>query len=106
MAILPLVTIADPRGIVSRLLGTRLLRWIGRLSYSLYLWQQLFLPLYDEPKSLVQQFPINVIAAFLAALLSYHLVERPFIVYGRRLVRAGGPRSGAMMRIPPALSPP
>jgi peptidoglycan/LPS O-acetylase OafA/YrhL len=105
MALLPVVTIADPRGIVSRLLETRLLSWIGRLSYSLYLWQELFLPYYDEPKSFVQKLPFNVAAAFLAALLSYHFIERPFIAYGRRLVRAGGPPSRASVRIPPALSP-
>jgi peptidoglycan/LPS O-acetylase OafA/YrhL len=106
MAILPVVTIADPRGIVSRALETSLLRWVGRLSYSLYLWQQLFLPLYDEPKSLIQQLPFNVVAAFLAAVFSYRLVERPLIAYGRRLVRAAGSPSRAMVEIPSALSPP
>jgi len=105
MVLVPVVTIADPRGMVSRVLETRLMRWIGRLSYSLYLWQQLFLPYYDEPKSFIQLFPINVVAAFSAALLSYYLVERPFIAYGRRLVRAGGSSSRAIVRVPPALSP-
>jgi len=105
MAMLPLITIADPRGIVSRVLETPLLNWIGRLSYSLYLWQQLFMPFYDEPKSIVQQLPLNVIAAFLAAMISYHLVERPFIAYGRRLVRAGGSPSREIAETPPALSP-
>jgi peptidoglycan/LPS O-acetylase OafA/YrhL len=87
MVLLPLVTIADSRGFVSRLLRTELMQWIGRLSYSLYLWQQLFLPYYDAPKGLVQRFPVNIVAAFAAAAFSYYLVERPAIAFGRRLAQ-------------------
>jgi peptidoglycan/LPS O-acetylase OafA/YrhL len=106
IAVLPLVTIADPRGIISRVLETRILRWIGRLSYSLYLWQELFMPYYSEPKGLVQQFPFNVVAAFSVATLSYYFVELPFISFGRRLVKAGGSPSRAMVGISAALSAP
>jgi peptidoglycan/LPS O-acetylase OafA/YrhL len=88
MAALPLITIADPRGAVSRVLETRLMRWIGLLSYSLYLWQQLFIPFYANSEALIQRFPINVVASFCAAALSYYLIERPFISLGRRLVRS------------------
>lgn len=85
VATLPVITVADPRGIVSRVLRTRLLSWIGRISYSLYLWQQLFNPLPYGPKSLVQQLPFNLIAAFLVASLSYYLLERPSIAFGAKL---------------------
>jgi peptidoglycan/LPS O-acetylase OafA/YrhL len=85
VATLPVITVADPRGIVSRVLQTRLLSWIGRLSYSLYLWQQLFNPLPYEPKSLLQQLPFNLVAAFLVASFSYQFIERPCIAFGRRL---------------------
>ena len=50
MGLLPLFTIADPNGFVSRVLEASLLTWIGRLSYSLYLWQQLFLPMSFAPQ--------------------------------------------------------
>lgn len=85
VATLPVITVADPRGIVSRVLKTRLLRWIGRISYSLYLWQQLFNPLPYEPKSFIQQLPFNLIAALLVASFSYYLIERPSIAFGGRL---------------------
>jgi peptidoglycan/LPS O-acetylase OafA/YrhL len=89
MGLLPLFTIADPNGFVSRVLETSLLTWIGRLSYSLYLWQQLFLPMSFAPQVLgvLQVLPINVVLAFSAASFSYYAVERPFIKLGRSLQR-------------------
>ena len=85
VATLPVITVADPRGIVSRVLQARLLSWIGRISYSLYLWQQLFNPLPYEPKSFIQQLPFNLIAAFLVASFSYYFIECPSIAFGGRL---------------------
>jgi len=87
MALLPLITVADPQGIISRVLETPVLAWIGRLSYSLYLWQQLFLPPFWRPLDLgiIQQLPLNLTAVFASASFSYYFVERPFIRLGRRL---------------------
>lgn len=87
MTILPLATVADSKGIVSRVLETRLLTWIGRLSYSLYLWQQLFIPMWAIPMAfgIAQSFPLNVILAISAAAFSYYFVEQPFIRLGKRL---------------------
>lgn len=61
-----------------RFLNTRLLVYVGVLSYSLYLWQQLFLNPMDEVSSYTA-FPQNVVFAVLAAIASYYLVERPFL---------------------------
>ena len=87
MALLPLITIANPGGMVSRLLNTRTLRWIGHLSYSLYLWQQLFIPMRFAPKVLgvVQELPLNVILAVASAMFSYYCIEQPCIRFGRSL---------------------
>jgi peptidoglycan/LPS O-acetylase OafA/YrhL len=85
----------------SRRVGTALelpaLRWLGRISYSLYLWQQLFL-VWDgfevDELAWLQQFPVSVVAALLVATASHRFVERPTINLGRRLagrVRRGGP---------------
>lgn len=52
---------------------------VGRLSYSLYLWQQLFLGSYTPELGFVRKFPVNIILTFLAAGLSYYLIERPFL---------------------------
>jgi len=49
----------------------------GVLSYSLYLWQQPFLDRYAY--HIWNRFPINIALAFVAALGSYYLIEKPFL---------------------------
>ncbi len=49
-------------------------RYTGRISYSLYLWQQLFLPGYFG--GYWSLFPVNIVLAVGAAMLSYYTVER------------------------------
>ncbi|MBS0624324.1 MAG: acyltransferase [Verrucomicrobia bacterium] len=61
-----------------RLLNSKVLNYIGLLSYSIYLWQQLFI----SGKLLnywVTSFPQNLIFVFGAALFSYYCIERPFL---------------------------
>lgn len=82
-------TVLHPSAFVGRLLESRLLRWIGRLSYSLYIWQQLFLIAKDKlhyfPLGPLQRLPLNYLVVFGCAALSYYLIERPFISMGHRL---------------------
>lgn len=79
-------TVLRPGGMVGKLLESSATKWVGRLSYSLYLWQQLFLiPGARHPFGLLQRFPINLAPIFLMAILSYELVERPMIRLGHRL---------------------
>ncbi|HLW86504.1 MAG TPA: acyltransferase [Candidatus Sulfotelmatobacter sp.] len=79
-------TVLRPSDGFGRLLENRVMKWIGRLSYSLYLWQQLFLiPGARYPFSLLQRFPINLAMLLLTAVLSYELLERPLIRVGHRL---------------------
>ena len=80
--IIPLVlvsTVLHPHSLVSTLLEARWLRWIGRLSYSLYLWQELFLG------HGLRMWPLKLAACFVAASASYYLVERPTLRLGHRL---------------------
>jgi peptidoglycan/LPS O-acetylase OafA/YrhL len=65
-----------------RLLNARLVAGFGAVSYSLYLWQQPFLNRHSA--ALIAAFPMNIALAIAAALLSYHLVERPALALGRR----------------------
>jgi peptidoglycan/LPS O-acetylase OafA/YrhL len=60
---------------------------IGRWSYSLYLWQQVFL-LELRGTKLYAYFPLNLGLAVLASIASYYLVEQPIIRYGRILIAA------------------
>lgn len=69
---------------VARLLNSRPAVSLGTLSYSLYLWQQPWL--YPERAGTLQRFPLNIACAFVAALLSYHLIERPLLHVRERLV--------------------
>jgi peptidoglycan/LPS O-acetylase OafA/YrhL len=67
------------------------MRFTGVLSYSLYLWQQLFLDRTDQ-SSVYTAFPLNIVLVFVFALLSYYLIERPFLAWKDRL----GKRTGAV----------
>ena len=62
------------------------LRALGVRSYSLYLYQQLFL---HEGGGPLRTFPLNVGAAVAAAWLSYAVVERPLLAARARLRPAG-----------------
>jgi peptidoglycan/LPS O-acetylase OafA/YrhL len=49
---LVLSTVAQPGNLLGRVLEWQPLRWIGTISYSLYLWQEIFLPQLASEKSL------------------------------------------------------
>lgn len=88
-ALLPAIvlsTVLHPESWLGRVLELPLARWIGRLSYSLYLWQQLF-SLNDakRPVSLLQYLPLSVVLLFLVAFASYKFIERPMIRFGHKL---------------------
>jgi len=72
-------TLVVPEGLAWKWLNSRLLVGIGTISYSLYVWQQIFLlhPEHSHPLGLIGEFPYNLASAFLIATLSYYLVEIP-----------------------------
>jgi peptidoglycan/LPS O-acetylase OafA/YrhL len=83
-------TVLKPSGLATRILEWRLLRWIGRISYSLYLWQELFFTnrfLEHRPLGFAETWPVNLALTFLMAALSYFAIERPLIRVGHRLTR-------------------
>jgi peptidoglycan/LPS O-acetylase OafA/YrhL len=49
---------------------------IGILSYSLYLWQEIF---FARTLGVFSIFPINILGIFVAAGLSYRVIEKPFL---------------------------
>jgi peptidoglycan/LPS O-acetylase OafA/YrhL len=72
-----------PHDWVGRLLNWRPIVFVGTLSYSLYLWQQLFLN--RESSAWINTFPQNLILAIAAALASYFLLEKPLLKLRHRL---------------------
>jgi peptidoglycan/LPS O-acetylase OafA/YrhL len=58
-------------------LNLRVMDYIGKLSYSLYLWQQIF----TANRAFMHKFPVVLILLFIfiAAHVSYFLIERPFL---------------------------
>jgi peptidoglycan/LPS O-acetylase OafA/YrhL len=84
----------------STLLESAWLKWLGRLSYSLYLWQQLFL-VWDDFRvpalAPVQRIPTAWACAVGCAYGSHRWLERPMIRWGRRLLRREVPRTGGVV---------
>jgi peptidoglycan/LPS O-acetylase OafA/YrhL len=80
-------TIHRPESLITRALEFGPVVWIGRLSYSLYLWQQPFSPnvfAESDPSTWFRQFPVNLILALGCAVSSFYLVERPLLALRRR----------------------
>lgn len=79
-------------GIPKRILGSNLFVYIGKISYSLYLWhkpifvvfQKLALQ-YHWPPSVA--FTLKFIATFIIAILSWELVEKKFVQWGRTFLK-------------------
>ncbi|MGH7924925.1 MAG: acyltransferase family protein [Candidatus Binatus sp.] len=82
-------TVLNPTLWFSRILEASPMRWIGRISYSLYLWQQLFLVGWKIPRPLpfgrLQEWPLNIVTVFVCASASYYLLERPLVAIGHSL---------------------
>jgi peptidoglycan/LPS O-acetylase OafA/YrhL len=81
-----------PAGRMGRLLNSRSITFIGMQSYSLYLWQQPFLN--RNASGFLHRFPVNLVFAFGAAMLSYYAVERPALRLRVRLFERR-PKDGA-----------
>ena len=74
-----------PRSLVGRVLNWRPVAYMGVLSYSIYLWQELFLVgALPWPWGV---FPLNLLATFAAAWASHRLIERPFLGLRKRFAK-------------------
>jgi peptidoglycan/LPS O-acetylase OafA/YrhL len=83
-------TVIQPYSILGRVLEWRPLRWIGTISFSLYLWQELFLPgptaeLAHGGFRSLQHLPWNLLAILVCASLSRYLIEIPMTRLGHRV---------------------
>lgn len=71
-------TSSRPGGLLARVLQRRPLETVGVLSYSLYIWQELFLVPHWRALT-----PFMFALLFLTAYASYHLIERPCIALAK-----------------------
>jgi peptidoglycan/LPS O-acetylase OafA/YrhL len=72
--------VRNPESVVGRCLNHKSVVLVGILSYSIYIWQQLFLNPNNGTvfgSSVVGSLPVSYISILLAASLSYFVVERP-----------------------------
>jgi peptidoglycan/LPS O-acetylase OafA/YrhL len=79
-------TVLHPDTWLGRLLEWPPLRFIGRISYSLYLWQELFLVPITRDR-LHAHGALCLAAAFACAIASYYLIEMPMIRIGHRVAK-------------------
>ena len=77
--------VTHPAGATGQLLNSRALASIGLLSYSLYLWQQLFLDVDAWPG--LPGLGSRLLLVLVAAATSYHLLEKPLVALRARFRR-------------------
>jgi peptidoglycan/LPS O-acetylase OafA/YrhL len=80
-------TLIVKEGPMYRCLNLRPIVWVGEISYSLYIWQQIFLlhPRGHLPFGRLSVLPLNLMCAFTVATCSFYFIERPAIELGKRL---------------------
>jgi len=71
--------LTNDTGRVGQALNCQPVVMIGVMSYSIYLWQQVFLDRYSH--SFLCSFPVNLLLAALASILSYYLCEKPSFAF-------------------------
>ncbi len=91
-------TMLHPRSWTTRVLEWRPLRYLGRLSYSIYLWHPLFLVgglpavgIHASWLLFLTERPWRYLATLGMALLSFYLVEKPLIRLGHLLAPPATP---------------
>jgi peptidoglycan/LPS O-acetylase OafA/YrhL len=110
MPALVLSTVLQPASFLGRVLEWRPLRWVGTASYSIYLWQMMFLPALASVKgnglfSHLQDPPLNLLAILVTACLSRYLIEVPMTRLGHRLsANLRGPDSSPRPTLTPTVA--
>jgi peptidoglycan/LPS O-acetylase OafA/YrhL len=102
-ALLPLLIVATaqhPKWILSRFLESAPMEWIGKISYSLYLWQMLFLVYSTHSPFWWQLPPTNIVLAFATATICYYCLDAPVRKVGYRLAKRASPNR--LETIPPS----
>jgi peptidoglycan/LPS O-acetylase OafA/YrhL len=83
------VTIVSGANPFCSFLSLPALQWLGRLSYSIYIWQQFFIAIENasHPLGIFQTVPLGIAATVAVAAASFYLIEQPCTRFGRRLAQ-------------------
>lgn len=80
IAIMILWLVSRERTVIHKILETAVMKWIGQISYSLYLWHYVF---FEFAKKTFDSVPMQVAAGLIisvaVAAASYYLIEKPFL---------------------------
>lgn len=82
------MTAMSPGSLFTRALEWRPLAGLGRISYSIYIWQQVILNPSLGEAATWRRFPFNILLAIGAGWLSYHLFEKRFLLLKERYCAA------------------
>ena len=80
VACIILSAVAAPRSLVPRLLSLTPVRYVGRISYGLYIWHWPIFIWLDHARTGLygyELFAVRVLVTFAVSVVSFHLIERP-----------------------------
>ena len=94
-------TLLHPESVPGRMLEWAPVRWVGRISYSIYLWQMPFFPFFYPVATshshllvLLSQTWLRYPTVLGLSLMSYYWIEKPFIRIGNQLAKSAVPGRG------------
>lgn len=76
IAIIIMYSVFGPKKTLHAFLNLKFISFIGLISYSLYLWQQIFI---FGNLGWIRNAPLNLLFIFIMALFSYYVIEKPFL---------------------------
>jgi peptidoglycan/LPS O-acetylase OafA/YrhL len=94
MPLILLGSVWNAHGYLAMCLEWAPIRYLGRISYGLYLWQELFITGHryvGYPLGILERTPLRFAATLAVAMASYHLLERPLIKLGHKLAPPATP---------------
>ena len=85
IGLIMMYSVFGPKGLWFKFLNLKVLNYIGILSYSIYLWQQLFISKLDYWPV---KFPQNLVFLGIMSVFSYNIIEKPFLKLKYRFSQA------------------
>jgi len=76
----------NQKSLVTKVLDNPLLRYLGKISYGIYVYQGFFLRTGPGGELSVQQYPLNIILVLVIAILSYEYYEKPILKLKKQFV--------------------